>query len=397
VSDVVLDRIAAWESAGLIDAATAERLRAAEAGSGRPDEPGTTARAGVATSFFGPAVSIVEAFSYLGGAFVLAAWGALIVRLANEAGEPTRDWILVAGMAVPAAVFAAIGVVLHGRSPRLSRAAGVVLLLSVGLVQGGVTLNADIVADGAVTVLAGAVAGLAAALAYRWYHPSVLTQIAVLATITGVVQSSLGLINEQLNPAGAVFGTSFATLGIRGAAIASAAWLGCALVIGLIALLEDRGSDAPAARRAALTRFWAGVVAVVGVATAVMRTEFDDAGSHRVMEPWIADLIVLAVSAVLLERAFRRESGAYVLAAALGVVIALTDFNFSYFAEASGTEVALLVEGLLLIAIAFAAERVTRRVTRRRPDDGEGPSAPPPLPETEPEAEPDLGVEATSG
>jgi hypothetical protein len=397
VSDVVLDRIAAWESAGLIDAVTAERLRAAEAGSGRPDEPGTAARAGIATSFFGPAVSIVEAFSYLGGAFVLAAWTALIARLANEAGEPTRDWILVAGMAVPAAVFAAIGVVLHGRSQRLSRAAGVVLLLSVGLVQGGVTLNADIVADGAVTLLAGAVAGLAAAIAYRWYHPSVLTQIAVLATITGVVQSSLGLINEQLNPAGAVFGTSFATLGIRGAAIASAAWLGCALVIGLIALLEDRGSDAPAARRAALTRFWAGVVAVVGVATATMRTEFDDAGSHRVTEPWIADLIVLAVSAVLLERAFRRESGAYVLAAALGVVIALTDFNFSYFAEASGTEVALLVEGLLLIAIAFAAERVTRRVTRRRPDEGEGPPAPPPLPETEPDAEPDLGVEATSG
>jgi hypothetical protein len=396
MSDIVLARIAAWEAAGLVDATTAARLRDAEIGSDHEDEPALAAPAGMATSFFGPAVSIVEAFSYLGGAFVLAAWTALIARLANEAGESTRDWILVAGMALPGAVFAVIGFVLHGRSARLSRAAGVALLLSVGLIEGGVTLNADIFADGAITVLAGAVAGLAAAIAYRWYHPSVLTQIALLATLTGVVQGSLGLINEQLDPASAVLGGSLTT-GIRGAAIASAAWLACALVIGLIALLEDRGSGAPAARRAALTRFWAGVVAVVGVATAVMRTEFGDDSAHRVMEPWISDLIVLAVSAVLLQRAFRRESGAFVLAAALGVVIALTDFNFSYFAEASGTEIALLVEGLLLIAIAFAAERVSRRVTKGRPGDGGGSSAPPAVPEAEAQPEPDLAAEAPSG
>jgi hypothetical protein len=100
---------------------------------------------------------------------------------------------------------------------------------------------------------------------------------------------------------------------------------------------------------------------------------------------------------VLLQRAFRRESGAFVLAAALGVVIALTDFNFSYFAEASGTEIALLVEGLLLIAIAFAAERVSRRVTKGRPGDGGGSSAPPAVPEAEAQPEPDLAAEAPSG
>src|SRR6185312_4962393 len=92
VSDVVLERIAGWESAGLIDAATAERLRAAEVAAGPHDAPATAAPSaapfGIASSFFGPAVTVVEMFSYLGSAFVLAAWGFLIGRLSGEASEP---------------------------------------------------------------------------------------------------------------------------------------------------------------------------------------------------------------------------------------------------------------------------------------------------------------------
>jgi hypothetical protein len=301
-------------------------------------------------------------------------------------------------MAVPAAVFFVIGLVLHGRSPRLGRAAGVAFVLSVIFVASGVTTNVAIVAAGAIPALAGTVAGLGVALAYRWYHAAVLTEVALLATITGVVQSSLLLLDDQIDPARAALGGTFVAHGIGGAAVASVAWLACAIVIGFIAVLEARGSTAASARRAALARLWAGVVAVVGVATAVMRTEFDDFGSHRVMEPWIADLIVLAVSVVLLERAFRRESAAYVVAAALGVVIALTDFNATYFAPASGNEVGLLVEGLLLIAIAFGAERITRRVAGRR-SGGAGPTEPPPGPEPQPRPEPDVesGAEPASG
>ena len=136
MSDIVLARIAAWEAAGLIDATTAERLRAAEA-----DEPADADRLASAapaarptgvSSFFGPAVSLVEAFSYLGAGFVLAAWCALIGRVSGAAAGATRDWLLVAGMAVPAAVFFVIGLVLHGRSARLSRAAGVAFLCRSG-------------------------------------------------------------------------------------------------------------------------------------------------------------------------------------------------------------------------------------------------------------------------
>src|SRR2546423_8716919 len=84
----VLERIAAWEAAGLIDATVAGRLRAAEMG--RPaDAPGPAAvhpAQGVVAAIFGPAVTIAEMFAYLGGIFLLAAWYAAIVRIAGSAG-----------------------------------------------------------------------------------------------------------------------------------------------------------------------------------------------------------------------------------------------------------------------------------------------------------------------
>jgi hypothetical protein len=381
MSDVVLDRIAAWEAAGLIDAATAARLRAAESAAPPDGEPAASPppRVSMTPSFFGPAVTIVEAFSYLGAAFVLAAWTALIARLSSEASVPTNEWIIVAGLAIAAAVFFVIGLVLHGRSARLGRAAGVAFVLSVAFIAGGVTANVAIVGEGATPALAGAAAALVAAIAYRWYHPALLTQAAMLLAIAGLVQAWLSFLDESLvrSPVGTIGGTSIDSATFA-AVVASIFWIACAILLGLIGLAEARAPGVNAARRAALTRFWAGVVAVVGVASAVMRTEFVDAEAHRIVEPWVGQLIVLAISAVLLQRAFSREAGAYVVAAALGVVIALTDFNFTYFAAAGGTEVALLIEGLLLIAIAFGAERLSRRVGDRDRDAGEphSPSAP---------------------
>src|SRR5439155_298157 len=87
--NTVLDRIDAWQSTGLIDASTADRLRAAEASTTETttsDEPsGNRARsaASVASSFFGPTPTIVEVFAYLGAGFFLGAWSAFVVRLAG--------------------------------------------------------------------------------------------------------------------------------------------------------------------------------------------------------------------------------------------------------------------------------------------------------------------------
>src|SRR5262245_5130611 len=230
MSDLVTERIDAWEAAGLIDAATSERLRAAEAD--RPPDADPRAAAepaaaapspiGTVSSFFGPAVTVVEAFSYLGGGFVLAAWGALIVRLADEAALPTNEWILVAGLAIPAVVFFVIGIVLHGRSARLGRAAGVAFVLSVSLIASGVTANVAIIADGALPAVAGAIAAVVASIAYRWYHPALLTQAAMLLSIAGLVEAWLVFLDEALDTSpGLVIGSTTVDAAIVGAVVAS--------------------------------------------------------------------------------------------------------------------------------------------------------------------------------
>ena len=110
-----------------------------------------------------------------------------------------------------------------------------------------------------------------------------------------------------------------------------------------------------------MTRFWAGLVAVVGLASALTQTgNLGDDRYGRVLEPWIADVAILALAAILTERAFRRGSNAFILAAAIGLIIALTDFNFSYLSES--TDVGLLIEGGILLAVGFTGDRLRRRL-----------------------------------
>ena len=125
--------------AGLIDAATAERLRAAESRSAdderrrdhRPVEASPRRSSGPpCRSSRRSRTSAVRSFSPRGRP-----------RSPGSAPRPrpTREWLLVAGAAVPAAIFFLFGLVLHGRTPRLGRAAGVAFVFSVALIWVGVT------------------------------------------------------------------------------------------------------------------------------------------------------------------------------------------------------------------------------------------------------------------
>ncbi|MFI5292986.1 MAG: hypothetical protein ACHQ02_08975, partial [Candidatus Limnocylindrales bacterium] len=86
--------IAAWEANGLIDRATADRLRAADPveteGDDEPEAAATEAnpepRSAVA-AMFGPGVTIAEVFGYLGGAFLLAAWSSFMTRAVGPSGD----------------------------------------------------------------------------------------------------------------------------------------------------------------------------------------------------------------------------------------------------------------------------------------------------------------------
>jgi hypothetical protein len=373
--DTVLERIAAWEAAGLIDRQTADRLRAAESspapsplGSPQPSSVGSAAG-----SFFGPTPTIVEMFGYLGALFLIAAWSAFLVRIAGSAGDHDRATILAFGTALGAAILLGVGLMFRAGDARRRRAGGVAILAAtLAAASAGGFAGAALSLDVPVSAVVSAAAALLVAAIGRIALPAVTTQGAVLLAATGLAWATFRLLEpasleccDSVQPRADV---------IRLVVVPAIGWLALAVVFGALGLVEARSSGAPAQRRAGLTRFWAGLVAVAGVATSVFASGSLGAGDYgRLIEPWIAEVAIIAVSLVLVERAFRRDSSAYILAAAIGLVTALTDFNFRYLTNS--TDVALLVEGVILIGAGVAADRLRRRIERSR---SAPPGEPPP-------------------
>ncbi len=285
-----LDHIAAWEAAGLIDRPTADRLRAAGDLAAGHDTPatGTTAATetaattdgrasarSAASAMFGPSVTISEVFAYLGGAFLLAAWSSFMAR--TESGGEAG--VVLGAMALLAAgVLGAMGLALRGGSERMSRAAGVAFLLVAS--YAAVAAAAFGTAAGLEWPLTGVVAsavGLTTAIALRVVHPSVLTQVGVLGWLTALVGSTLSWLQVTLFPEEFSPDTGLPIAAGPDPLILVVAtavwWLVTAVVIALIGLREariaDRDADPGAGRRAAISRFWAGIVAVLGLAQAV--------------------------------------------------------------------------------------------------------------------------------
>lgn len=387
------EHIAGWQAAGLLDAETADRLRAADAI--EPDSTRETAGTppeSAASRMFGPSVQISEVFGYLGGGFVVAAWTAFMGTTAATTDDPGLT-LGVLGL-LAAAVLTAIALRLRLGDARSSRAAGVVLLVALGFVSGaGIAL----LGDGAVEwplsgVLVSGVVVLIS-IVYRMIHRSALTQVGLLASLTALAGALLiwvqvTLFPEEVNGATVTSGGPDPIFLV----IASACWwLLVAVGMGLLGLAEARGAGRPedptAPSRAAITRFWAGLLAVIGLATSISRSALAADGEYgRVLEPIVGDVALLILSAILVERAFRRDATSYIYAAALGLMVALTDFNLSYLADS--TSAALLVEGLILLGVGFGADRLRRRVGQTGAgsppdDDGHVDEATPPMPMVE--------------
>jgi hypothetical protein len=370
--------IATWEAAGLIDAATADRLRAADFGDVAPlhdvaiaERPKTPGGSG-ASALFGPTVTIAEVFGYLGTAFLLAAWFALIARQAAGGSDPATT--LGVGWAIAAIALTGLGAFLLRGDDRRRRGAGVAFL--VGSLNAGAAAASLASGNGIEWPLVGVVGSavaLAVAIGMRSFHPAVLTQIGGLLALTSLAATLLAWLEQVLFPADQFDGSLSPATGPDPIVLVLASatwWIAVAVFVGLIGLREShdagRRDDAAAARRAGTSRLWAGLVAIIGLATAVTRSDFTPDGSFgRVLEPWVGDVALLIVAGVLIERAFRREATSYIYAAALGLIIALSDFNLTYLSDS--TETALFVEGLILLGAGIAADRLRRRVGR--PDD----------------------------
>jgi hypothetical protein len=315
--------------------------------------------------------------------------------MARTNGSDGEAGVVLGAMALFAAgVLGVIGLRLMGGGERASRASGVAfLLVSTYVATAAAAFGNAAGLDWPALGVVGSAVGLATAIALRVLHPAALTQVGVLAWLTGLGLSTLAWLQATLFPDNFSPETGLPTSTgpdpLLLVAATAAWWLATAVVIALIGLREagiaDRNSDPGAGRRAAISRFWAGLVAVLGLWQAISRSAgFANGEYGRVVEPWIGDLALLALSAILVERAFRRDATSFIYAAALGLLIALTDFNLTYLS--GSTEVALLIEGLILLAVGVLADRLRRRIGRDDAPEVGAPDAEPPPRDKGPQA-----------
>ncbi len=391
----VLARIAVWEAAGVIDAPTAERLRAAEAD--QPDAAPAAAPAAdtqrgpsAVAAFFGPAVSIIEVFAYLGSGFVIVAWH-ILVGQAYSGPDATPYASAAIQWLGPAIILAVVAWILLRRGERERRAAGVLFGIATVHVFTGVTQLAGSSAIDYVDVgVWAAAAATVTALVFRRIGPSVLTQIGLLGALATLAQQSLSWLDRTFFPTQfGSFGEPVSTGGIQRPVLTIAYWVAVALVFGLIARRErihaatlasaDDPGAAPASRRTSVTRFVAGMTVILGTTLAA----FIFGNDGRVLPVVAGDLVILVAAGVLLAIAIRYGSSAYLYPAALGIIIALSDLNSTYIAQQTGTGVAFLLEGVILIGAGFVADRMRRRLAAPV-----AVAAPEPEPEPEPEAVP---------
>lgn len=373
-SPLVIRRIEAWEATGLIDAATAERLRKAEAtatATATASVPGSGAvEPAQATAGRAPGVTAVELFVYLGAAFVLGAWYALIGSTVQY-GEDTSAMFGVAGL-IAALALGLTGVVLARRDARFRRAAGFAFLAALPNLGAGIflvagTVHAETYGDAPTNALVATVVVLLAAVAARQFLPALATQLGLALSSAAAGLAGMLWFGATLFPRGAVDyepPALSATAATARVALAMAWWWVVALAMALLLVVLDPEPRTPGRTR--LGRIAAGTAAILGTAWAViMRHDWNAApglADEPVLEPFLGAAILLAVSGLLLWLSVRRSSIGYLWPGGLGVFIALTWLNAEYLAVESGLWIALLVEAVVLFGVAFGVNRMGRRL-----------------------------------
>jgi hypothetical protein len=356
---LVLQRIAGWESAGLIDHDTAERLRSAEASS--MDHPLAPATGGIASAGLG----VAEVFAYLGGLFVLLAWHATVI---TQAGD--TDIARSTGSLIPGIALGVLGFVLAHRPVPMTRAAGIAWLISS--LELGVAAffamearhPANWYGSEPIDALVGAAVGLGAACVYRLALPAMATQIGVIVGMIATAWCTMTWADETLFGSRADGTATASDAELLRVALTAAWWWLVAAVLGTLAYAEARSRAPGSTRRADLARFAAAMTAVLGTTMAVMITRpwTEYGGGERVLEPAVGVALLLAVSAVLAGLALLRGSSAYLWPAALGVLIGFSDLNATYVVDEAGLGPALFLEALILFGVAGLTAAARRRI-----------------------------------
>lgn len=379
----VLKHIRSWETAGLIDEPTAERLRAAEAEETALPAPelitGHDTRevraltvAPVATAparlrGLAAGLSPVEVLVGLGVALLVAAWYWELSSRAPAFGQ-ARSAFLAVGTAIPAVLAAVAGLAARERPDGVGGAAGLLLLASGLQVAFAGYFVMDVVRPGAAAfdLTAAAILWAATAALFRRLQPGAPTAAGLVTAVVVAAGFSQGWLQEVIFGSTDWAGEAVGGLVAPGPLIpflAAAWWVATALVVAVVGEVELRSSDPGGARRGWLVRLVAGCVAVLGLAGSLLGTGWPaGAGMTDRLDPLIGDLAVLGLAAGLVALAGGRRTDAWLYPAALGIVLAVSDLNARRLADGLGMAPALLVEGATLIGVGVATEALRRRL-----------------------------------
>ncbi len=272
---------------------------------------------------------VAEALGYLGGALVVAALALVIGRRWEEIGEAGHVGLF--GVAT-AAVFAGGWAVRRSGEPALGRLGSLLWFLSSAGVGGtlGVVVADYVEPQGHTATVRSVLAVFAGVTAWsiplwrvrRWP----LQELAVFVGTTGVVMSVVGLDADAGPTAFGVaiwgMGAIWVLLAWRGVVepVIVGYALGCVSALYGPALIADR---------------WAATAVLLGLATAVALT------------------IVAVVGRI----------PALLIAGAIGLFVYVPANAFYYFGDSLGTELTLLVVGLLLLGVAALLARLRREVS----------------------------------
>jgi hypothetical protein len=376
-SSQVMRRIEAWEAAGLIDPETARRLRETE-GNSLPEpesavpHPSTTGRA--------PGVTAVELFIYLGAAFVLGAWYALVASTIPS-GEGYSARFGVAGL-IAGIMLGIAGTAMARRDTRFRRAAGVAFLaalpnLGVGVYLIADTLHPDTYPAPPTDALVASIVVLAAALVGRRVLPALTTQLGLAISVATAGLFAMGWLDAVLFPRGGQEWDSRPldeTAALVRVVLSVTWWWAVAAVMAVLLVILD--PEPRTEGRTRLGRVAVGLTAVLGTTSAVViRHDWSETSAQSgqpVLEPFVGAMIILAVSGLLLALAVKRASVGYLWPGGLGVFIALTWLNAEYLAVESGLWIALLVEAVVLFGVAFGVSKMGRRLQGGKEGPAEG-------------------------
>ena len=309
----VIRRIEAWEAAGLIDPETARRLREAEADAVPESEAAEARATGVGRAF---GLTAVELFVYLGAAFVLAAWYALIAST-NPSFEDSSARFGAAGL-IAGITLGLTGVAMARRDARFRRAAGVAFLVALPNLGAGVyliadTLHPDIYPAPPTNALVASIVVLVAALAARRVVPALTTQLGLAAAAVTVGGFAMGWLDVILFPRGALEYEPRPldeTAALVRVLLSMAWWWAVAAVMAVLLIILD--PEPRTEGRTRLGRIAVGLTAVLGTTSAVfIRHDWSENSSlsgQPVLEPFVGAAIILAVSGVLVALAVKRQS-----------------------------------------------------------------------------------------